>query len=256
MRPIELNVQDTINALLSTGQCDPFIKDQFSCTVFHIWKASKSSLQLLSQQYELQLANLSLGECQDMLFTRIWTSDWPNQTSMALDILPKSSNRSKILANFAPDSETYMEWRDMGSLLSILASLTVFFDYGKSVVALLVDFIASGSDLHALSSLPTSCERTGCALPITILFVLLFTLASERYSERQRKKITRKWLNVLVLAKVDLLEYGAEEISMHAKGETSWVFATDLEGETGGSKISAPFKFSMSTRQHLLQIGE
>ena len=77
----------------------PFIEDRLGCTVFHIWNASKMSLQWLSQQHELQLANLSVGEWQDMILTRLWTissNDWTNQISMILNILPKNSNRFHI----------------------------------------------------------------------------------------------------------------------------------------------------------------
>lgn len=67
--PIEEDLYDTVKALAAGGS-DPFSKDQFDLTTFHILDGSTTTWQWLRREEEIQIANTATEELHDMLAFR------------------------------------------------------------------------------------------------------------------------------------------------------------------------------------------
>lgn len=236
-RSIELDIQATFEALISIGQCDPFHKDQFGYTVYHLLDGSTSSWRWLRQQDEIELANLSLDEIRDLLLTRCVTSPRDDR-SFLYDILPKGKKLHDIAAT-VPYNSAFRKDTGMGSILSSIGmSLVVrtmlILTIEKRTRSppqktesniILSELVSQGADLH-----PIFLAYGHLFTPLTLFLSLAFKVKSngillQRYEVVA--PIIRGWLKALAAAGVDLDAYGAEERAIHDRGDVTWIFEID-----------------------------
>jgi hypothetical protein len=223
---IELDVENTVRALVSNGECDPFLRDQFSSTVYDIFSGSAGTLRWLRHQEEVQWANLPVEEYQTLLYMRAgYGLQHEKDQSLLLDILPKGDLLRSVARNpiVYPESAKYSKGE--GNIFTRVVVATILSGNLDVARTLIAEFIAAGADLYAIES-----SMGHQPYSLTPLIFLIYCILHDYSSEpAQFRSYARIWLKSIADAGVYLEEYGATERAMHARGEVSWTFGVDLE---------------------------
>ena len=204
---------------LAAGGSDPFCKDQFDLTTFHMLNGSTKIWQWLRREEEIQIASIATEELHDLLAFRAHIV-WDCSADTIMDFMPGGRITRELAQAFFKLRYSKVTLLHLATMnWSIVLVVTDDKRAGRNWENMITELLAAGADLHALT---TSRDDA-----YTVLLDLIHTLLVYRFKEL--KRLVKRWLEILKETGVNLVEYGRVENAMYDSNEASWTFNLDIE---------------------------
>ncbi|RDW81872.1 hypothetical protein BP6252_02984 [Coleophoma cylindrospora] len=228
---LENEIQTTAEILYAKGQSDPFDKEGGGNNVFHLWTGPSQTFKWLQRQEESQTMAISVMDICHLIWASISSQTRDNAILNIRQVVPEGRIIRKLTE--ACSESPFLVW--WGLMVYYVAEAFTFSPTLSPSTRerwsnLLEEVAVAGVavNFHTKRLDGYLAQHTIFSGIIQIFWVHSPFSNGRRQSLRNLHTLFREWLYHLARAEINLLEYGYQELELHAKDETLWQFRFDL----------------------------